>query len=69
MCVAYKKGHLYCITHINTNPFLGDDVSLCAYLVEHILSICFLQNNHNYDDQKTVVILVILCLSVLSAIM
>ena len=24
------------------------------------LSICFLQNNHNCDDQKTVVILVIL---------
>ena len=40
---------------------LSDDVSLCAYLV--------LQNNHNCDDQKTVVILVILCLSVLSVIM
>ena len=66
MCVTYKKGRLYCITHTNTNPFLGDDVSLCAYLVEHIYLSGFLQNNHNCDDQKTVVIL---CLSVLSGIM
>ena len=31
-----KKGCLYCITHTNTKLFLGNYVSLCAYLVEHI---------------------------------
>ena len=51
--------------HANTNPVfmvhltetsqLTDDVSCVhIYVVEHTyLSICFLQNNHNCDDQKS----------------
>ena len=58
MCVAYKKSRLYCITHTNTNPLMGDDVSLCAYLVKHIylpafyktIIIAIIKNSSNIGD-------------------
>ena len=41
---------------------LSEDVTLCAYLVEHIYLSDFYKKNHNCDDQKTVVISSSFCL-------
>ena len=38
---------------------LTDDISLCSYLIEHIYLSAFYKKNHNCDDQKAVVIMVI----------
>ena len=70
VCHIYSiKGSLYCITHTlfswyKPASYWNLPVNLWHCIVfilgRTYLSICFLQNNHNCDNQKTVVLMVIL---------
>ena len=56
---AYKYQPCFHGTSLHLTE-LTDDISLCSYLIEHIYLSAFYKKNHNCDDQKAVVILVIL---------